>query len=733
MSEEFMEILEDVAVDAEALQPMWRILVVDDDQEVHEATRFALEGVQLLGRRMHLSYANSGAEALALLRVDRDFAVILLDVVMETEDSGLQLVGKIRGELQLDQLRIILRTGQPGYAPELEVFAHYDINDYRTKAELNRTRLLTSLCTALRAYEQIHIIAENRRGLELIVHASAELMERHALNAFAEGLLTQITALLGLPLEGVVCVQRGSPLGNEDPNGLFVVGAAGRLASCIAQSLEQVTEAGICTQIHHCMQQRRHLFDSQHSCLYLHSGKHEAVVYLAGQAQLKPLDRQLLEVFAANLSACFGNVRLVEQLEYLAYHDPLTGLHNRAGFLVDIEQLEQLQHQTIALLDIAHFADLNDGLGHDFGNLTLCAMATRMQQHLGQRCRLARISADVFGILGDQQQVNPETLQGMLDEPLSVGETHLPLQAALGFCRLLQGDENPLVILKRANIALNRAKKSLHTSHEYFIPDMEDNTRWRLEVIHQLRQDFEAGKLAMWYQPQINLANGQVLGVEALMRWPDGQGGFVQPPTTFIPLAEYSGLILELGEWALDQACQALNQLTQAVKPVRRVAVNVSMPQLRQAGFIGKVAQAIGRHGINPATLELEITESIAMDEPKVIRRGLEALKGLGVRLAVDDFGTGYSSLSHLRDLPIDCLKIDRCFISEIHDGKGGMFAETIVAFAQKLGVSTVAEGVETAEQAGFLRGLGCSEAQGYLYAKPMPLEQLLVWLAQRG
>jgi c-di-GMP phosphodiesterase len=162
------------------------------------------------------------------------------------------------------------------------------------------------------------------------------------------------------------------------------------------------------------------------------------------------------------------------------------------------------------------------------------------------------------------------------------------------------------------------------------------------------------------------------------------------------------------------------------------VAVNVSMPQLRQAGFINMVAQAIRRHAITPASLELEITESIAMDEPKVIRRSLEALKRLGLRLAVDDFGTGYSSLSHLRDLPIDCLKIDRCFISEINAGKGGMFAETIIAFAQKLGVSTVAEGVETAEQAGFLRGLGCSEAQGYLYAKPMPLEQLLVWLSER-
>jgi c-di-GMP phosphodiesterase len=732
MNEDLIDILDDITDETEEQHPIWRILVVDDDPEVHEATRFALAGVQLLGRQMQLSCANSGAQALALLREDRDFAVILLDVVMEAQDSGLLLVEKIRNELHLDQLRIILRTGQPGYAPELEVFARYDINDYRTKAELNRNRLLTSLCTALRAYEQIHSIAENRRGLELIVQASAELMERHALNTFAEGLLNQISALLGLPREGVVCVQRGSPLGNQDPNSLFVVGAAGRLAGAIGLPLEQLTDSNICTRIQRCMQQGQHLFDRHHSCLYLRSGKHEAVVYLAGKIQLKALDRQLLEVFAANLSACFGNVRLVEQLEYLAYHDSLTGLHNRAGFLLDIGRAGALQHQAIALLDIAHFADLNDGLGHDFGNLALCSLASRMLQQLGTRCCLARISADVFGIIGDEQQVNPEALYRMLDEPLCVAETHLPLQAALGFCRLLEGNENPLIILKRANIALNRAKQSLHSSHEYFIPDMEDNTRWRLEIIQQLRQDFEAGKLAMWYQPQINLSNGQVLGVEALMRWPDGHGGFVQSPTTFIPLAEYSGLILELGEWALHQACQALNQLSQAANPVRRVAVNVSMPQLRQAGFINMVAQAIRRHAITPASLELEITESIAMDEPKVIRRSLEALKRLGLRLAVDDFGTGYSSLSHLRDLPIDCLKIDRCFISEINAGKGGMFAETIIAFAQKLGVSTVAEGVETAEQAGFLRGLGCSEAQGYLYAKPMPLEQLLVWLSER-
>lgn len=199
--DDLLAIIEDTPPSQDAGEPVWRILVVDDDPEVHATTQFALNGVQLLGHSVHLTSAHSGREALELLRADDSFAVILLDVVMETQDSGLQLVKRIREELQQHEVRIILRTGQPGYAPELDVFSHYDINDYRTKAELTRTRLITSLCAALRTYEQIRTIAESRRGLQLIVNATAELMQRHALNAFAEGVLTQITALLHLPLE----------------------------------------------------------------------------------------------------------------------------------------------------------------------------------------------------------------------------------------------------------------------------------------------------------------------------------------------------------------------------------------------------------------------------------------------------------------------------------------------------------------------------------------------------
>lgn len=726
--DDLLDIIEDTAEPADS-GAAWPILIVDDDPEVHASTRFALSGVQLLGRRLALSYANSSQQALEHLREHPEVAVVLLDVVMERADSGLQLVGQIREALGMHEVRIILRTGQPGYAPELEVFSRYDINDYRTKSELTRTRLLTSLCAALRAYEQIRTISTSRRGLELIVQSTAELMQRHALNAFAQGVLTQITALLHLPLEGVVCVQRGSPFDSSDQQGLFVVGAAGKLTRYFACPLEQISNTQVKDTVQRCIAGHQHLLEAEHSCLYLSSGQQEAAVYLASPVQLSMIDRQLLEVFATNLCVCFGNVRLIEELEFTAYHDTLTGLFNRNGFIQQIAQHEDHSEQSLALLDIAHFADLNDGLGHDVGNEVLQQLATRLRQQLPTSVDIARISADLFAVIGPREQVNPNQLNQLFAAPLNVGEMHLPLQAAFGFCDLLANPENPLTLLKRANIALNRAKKSLHVQHEYFIPEMENNTRWRLDVIHQLALDFAGGRLQLWYQPQINLASGRIEGVEALMRWPDGHGAFVQTPDIFISLAEYSGLILDMGRWALQQACHDHLRISQHLGRALRMAVNVSMPQLRLPQFIDDLSDCLKRHPIDPQLLELEITESIAMDEPKVVRRGLEAIKNLGVRIAVDDFGTGYSSLSHLRDLPIDCLKIDRCFVSEIHNGQGGMFAETIVAFAKKLGLSMVAEGVETSEQAGFLRGLGCTEAQGYFYAKPMPLDALLTWL----
>ena len=294
--------------------PLWKLLVVDDDPDVHGVTHFVLHDQRIFNRPLRLLYAHSTREARELLRQHPDIAVALVDVVMETDQAGLDLVKYIRDELGLAECRIILRTGQPGYAPELAVIHQYDINDYRTKAELTHTRLITTVSTALRAYDQLRIIAENRRGLELIVHAAADLMEQHAISSLAEGILTQLAALLKRPLDGIVCA-RGSSSPGDDGERCRVVGAVGHYAPCIAQPLEMLPDRRIVDAILSSVTRRQHIFGADHTVLYLQDAPRQeaAILFDSGQA-LAALDRPLLEVFATHIAACLRNVNLVESL-----------------------------------------------------------------------------------------------------------------------------------------------------------------------------------------------------------------------------------------------------------------------------------------------------------------------------------------------------------------------------------------------------------------------------------
>ncbi len=734
--DEFIKLVDD-ADETDAPQqhpdvPPWKLLVVDDDEEVHNATRFVMRDLVILGRPLCLLHAGSAREAREQLQRHRDIAVAILDVVMETEQAGLKLVGYIRNELGLAECRIILRTGQPGYAPELTVINEYDINDYRTKAELTHTRLITMVSTALRAYEQFRAIEQNRRGLGLIVRATTDLIEQHTVSNLAEGVLAQLVALLKLPLDGIVCTHKSFPDGAGKR--CCVVSAIGSYTAYTAQPLEALPDKRMISVILRSIAQGRHSFGEDYTVLYLKlSSQQDAAVFLDAGRALATLDHLLLEVFASNIAACFRNAKLVERLNHVAYHDPLTRLPNRLRFIADLDDIARERIDTVvALLDIEHFADFNDGLGQDMGNALLVAVTERLRTTLEPECRLARLGADMFGVIGPESIVNPTTLLALFRPSFLVDEHQLPVTVAIGFCRDLENASSGIALLKRANIALNRAKKSLHSHHEYYLAEMEDSTRWRLEITHQLRRAFDARQLQLWYQPQIALDTGRVVGMEALLRWP-GERGFIQPPDIFIPLAEYSGLIVQIGAWVLAQACAQHAKLGQLGFAHLKMAVNVSMPQFRKADFVENMATILAHYQMPPQMLELEITESIAMDEPKVMLQRLDALRQLGILIAIDDFGTGYSSLSQLRSLPIDCLKIDKSFVQKIHNGKGGLFAETIMDLSKKLRVTSVAEGVETLEQVDFLRGLGCAVAQGYLYARPMPADQLVAWLQSRN
>ncbi|QLG87491.1 EAL domain-containing protein [Chitinibacter bivalviorum] len=698
----------------------WSILVVDDDHDIHLSTALVLKNVQLLGRPIVLTHAYSAHEAFELLLKHHDFAIILLDVVMENDFAGLDLVAKIRGILGLKEIRIILRTGQPGHAPEPGIFNLHDINDYRLKTELTSNRLITALSSALRSYEQICAISANRRGLEMIVHAESQLMECTQFSDFCQVILVNAAKIFDRSCTGFVATLTGLPPTPQD------FGACS--PQLVAESLE-LLRTRPAYSVNHC-------FDLHEAWLFLQAGLDQAVIYLRFDLPLNEFINigQIASVFAANTSACLGHLRQLERLNYLAYHDELTGLGNRTWFIDQLGQsLSALRPpHAVAILDLCRFADINDGLGYEAGNALLCSFAKRLQQHFADsETLLARLGNDVFGLFGPLTLVNPDSLFELFKPPLQALQHTIPVQISVGI-RAINGEHvNGLQLLEQANIALNLAKSKPHPRWASFSPAMEANTRWRHEVIRQLRLAFQSNILQVWYQPQIDLNTKAICGMEALLRWP-GEVGFIQSPAVFIPLAEYSGLIVEMGEWVMDESCRAYKELSSLPHSPERVAVNVSMPQFRTGNLLERVRAILAKHDLPGSALELEITESIAMDEPENVRSTLLGLREIGVQIAIDDFGTGYSSLGQLRALPIDCLKIDKSFVDDIDADKSGLYVEMIVGLAQRLGLSTVAEGVETQRQAERLQHLGCTIAQGYFYAKPMPLATLKEWLMTR-
>ncbi|MEH6437424.1 GGDEF/EAL domain-containing response regulator [Massilia sp. DD77] len=712
----------------------WRILVVDDDADVHSTTTFALGSVEMQGRPLSFLHAYSAAEAFELLRRDTGIAVVLLDVVMESADAGLNLVRRIREELGQHEVRIILRTGQPGYAPEMDAIRGYDINDYRTKSELTRTKLYTTVAAAIRSYQQIRALDENRLGLERIVAAGAELMALHGVRDVALGILSQLGQLLGQPAEGVLCVRE---TGHAHPDILRAVAANGACRHLDGRELGGQRGGELAIAIERALLTRRGGVDDGLLTLYF-PGK-------AGRdfAACVPLDRpvndteqRLLQVFAGMVAVGLDNVELVTHLNQAAFHDPLTGLPNRTRLveLVDAALAAPQRAQAIlALVDLDHFAETNDALGHHFGDLLLVAVGRRLKSRLDPGLQVARIGGDIFCVLGDASAVQPAPIQALFREPFQIDGQDVQVSATLGLVRLGEHDGSGADALKDADIALKRAKSQQRAGHFYFSRSMGVEIRERVRMMHALRSGFQRGELFLAYQPQVDLLSNRPFGAEALLRWRTEDGRLV-PPDRFIPIAEYSGLIVEIGEWVLRQACAELMRLRQAGHREFTMSVNVSQVQFRHPHFLDMLRRALEDTGAPPEYIELEITESMAMEEPALLVEKLAQVKRTGVSIAIDDFGTGFSSLSHLQRLQVDRLKIDRAFVTEITgSARGSSIAEMVVQLGRNLGLSVIAEGVEDERQAQILRQLGCPLAQGYLFARPLTPEDLVEWLGKQA
>ncbi|WP_460840312.1 GGDEF/EAL domain-containing response regulator [Noviherbaspirillum agri] len=706
----------------------WRVMIVDDDADVHHATTFALRNLEIQQRPLDFLHAYSAAEARQMLRQESGIAVILLDVVMEQDDSGLQLVRHIREELKLDETRIILRTGQPGYAPEIEAIRDFDINDYKTKSELTRIKLYTTVTAAIRSYEQIRAINDSRHGLDRVISASTELMASHGLEDFAAGVLLQIGQVLKLSPNGIFFARNCF----DDPeNQPIVIAASGNLG-CLRDNLSQARDnRHIAQALDETFTCRRNIYGRDFATLYLNeNANRDFVVFFDTGRPLNDLDQRMLDVFCRNIAVGLDNILLVTRLHSAAFYDPLTRLPNRARLkeLLD-HALARQADETLALIDIDHFAETNDALGHQFGDLLLLGVAARLQSELDGRIILGHIGGDTFAVLGPAPLIEPHALLALFHKPFHIDGQEVQLSATAGLVRLCEHAGCGVDALKDAEIALKRAKLLQRAGHFYFSRSMGVDIRERVSMMHALRTAFEEKDLFVVYQPQVDLATRRPVGAEALLRWKTKNGTHIAPDR-FIPIAEFSGLIIEIGERVLRAACRELVRLHERGFVDFTLSVNVSQVQFRHPRFLDMLHSILADTQAPPSHLELEITESIAMEDSNALIHLLGQIKQTGVNIAIDDFGTGFSSLSYLQRLSADRLKIDRSFVTEItRSAPGGSIAEMVIQLGHNLGLSVIAEGVEDEQQANVLAALGCPLAQGYLFAPPMTAEQLAVWL----
>jgi len=713
-------------------RPPWTILVVDDEPDVFAATCMAMRGVEILGRPLEFVHAASAREARTLLQARPEVAVILLDVVMESEAAGLELVACIRNELGLKKPRIILRTGQPGYAPEMQAIRDYDINDYRIKSELTRTRLYTVLTSALRGYQTLAAVESTRHDLEYLLRAQTELLSTNTMPAFAVGLLERLAGLFGAAADAAF-VSDGRRAQDAEDHRRRVVAALGRYADWSWRRLDAIGPCPEVRVIELAFSTRRTVQGECGLAMYLPSRTGaDAVAFLGAACATARHAPEVFDLFVQNTAVAADGVRLVERLRDAAYVDGLTRLPNRSALAETIDGALRVPPdgpQRLLLIDIDQFSEINETFGDRIGDALLRGVAQRLMAQADSSVRVARVANDTFAAFGPQDRLVPADWARRLDEPFEVDELQIALSASFGGVELTPECGSGGELIKMGYSALKRAKQAGHRSVAFYSHEVATEIKERTRLLHGLRAAFDQQRLFLVYQPQVEAASGRTVGLEALMRWRADDGRLV-PPDRFIPLAEQSGLIKDLGAWALRLAIHRAVVLGEAGHRLR-MAVNVSMSQLLVPGFERLVEEALAEGGLPPQRLEIEITESVAMQSPDIVLPRLAALKRLGVGVAIDDFGTGYSSLSSLEKLAPDRLKIDRSFVLglEAEQGSSGI-AEMIIELGRTLGLRVIAEGVETEAQRQRLVALGCHELQGYLFSPPLAVDALPDWLA---
>lgn len=444
------------------------------------------------------------------------------------------------------------------------------------------------------------------------------------------------------------------------------------------------------------------------------------------------------------------NIRQVKnaaqsQIHRLAYYDTLTNLPNRTLFLQKLsdhvraaaDNQQEMTRLAVVAFDLDHFKDINDSMGHNVGDAILSAVGKRLKSSLPEAAIVARSGEDEFAVTFPltagaltAKDVGERVKGIVTHEPFRVFNETFQVRASFGVATFPDDALDPDQVLKNADIALNRAKEDGRDCVREYLEDFDRAVQARFQMLRDLRNALEDKELTLYYQPQLDLRSGKVIGAEALIRWfrkdNSKEGGKFISPAEFIPIAEQSGLIVPIGEWVMRHACTEAKKWHNMGHMIR-IAINVSGEQFQQSDIVSYTSQIIKDTGIDPNYVELEVTESAFMEDIQKTVHTLKELHALGVEIAIDDFGTGYSSLAYLRQFPIDRLKIDQSFIrNALNNPDDAAIARTIIGLGRSLNLHIIAEGVETKEHETFLISEGCEEVQGYRYSRPLPDFQII-------
>ncbi|MBR9857891.1 MAG: EAL domain-containing protein [Gammaproteobacteria bacterium] len=724
---EFAERDETLDLDA---GPGWIILSVDDDPAYQASLAYSLQGLRLHDKKVTLLTAGSAAEAATILRQTPDIAVVLLDVVMEDDTAGLRLVGTIREVLGNMAIRIVLLTGQPGIAPRTMVMDKLDIDEYWDKADLTSARLSSVLTSQIRTWTYIKQINMARQNLQMIVDASRLINSKQNLASFASTVLSEVGKFIGIRDGGIICAL--NPVAEQS---LHVVAASGiyqhlRCDSLLATFPPDMPTAAIEQSIIH----HEHQLLTDYSIFYFSCVETNADTYLMvvkHDTDVPEGFQFMLQVFSENVSSGFKNIALLNRLSELAYQDPVLGIPNRNWLVRELELMTPAKiNQTMLLkVEVEHLDESILTFGVQFCNRLLEQAYLSLYGQLPDVIAGARTGDNAFVFLlpwqadFDRQIIKQQHI--MVD-----GFTQqLFLVASLLELRhfTFHPPETMLTLARAAcSAARTRGKPFILVDSK-----LTDQITNGYNLLQDLRRAIRGHQLSIVLQPKVRLKDEAVVGLEALVRWRHPNGRFV-PPGEFIPIAEASGIVGAIDRQVFEQVVDTLRVFHEQGITLP-IAFNLSSSDLTDNSLMEDLIEFARSNHAGARLLEVEITETQSMDDYHRFRQALDRLIDAGIQVSIDDFGTGYSSLAQITHLKAHSLKIDKSFIDDVTTNINARHVtEMILRLGQRFGFSIIAEGIEQPEQKDYLLAQGCDIGQGYLFARPMPLEEVLDWLGKR-